>query len=93
MMYLKIILMLNFCQARLRVSKTWLLQFLFGVCACISASIRICPDHNLYNNARISKQFGTVVALEEEKCPLKHFLRYVEGQSHRGQIEVKMVIY
>ena len=40
---------------------------------CISASVRIWPDHNLYNNAWISKQFGTVVALEEEKCYLKHF--------------------
>ena len=49
-------------------------QFLFGICACISASVQICPDHNLYNNAWISKQFGTVVALEEEKCCLKHFL-------------------
>ena len=39
----------------------------------VRASIRICPDYNLYNNAWISKQFGTVVALEEEKCHLKHF--------------------
>ena len=35
---------------------------------CVSASVRasvwICPHHNLYNNAWISKQFGTVVALE-----------------------------
>ena len=38
---------------------------------CISASVRICPDHNLYSNAWISKQFGTVLALEEEKCHLK----------------------
>ena len=30
------------------------------------ASVQICPDHNLCNNAWISKQFGTVVALEEE---------------------------
>ena len=28
---------------------------------CVCASIQICPDHNLYNNAGISKQFGTVV--------------------------------
>ena len=41
---------------------------------CIHASVRICPDHNLYNNACISKEFGTVVALEEEKCHLKHFI-------------------
>ena len=40
---------------------------------CVRASVRICPDHNLYNNAWISKQFGTAVALEEEKCHLKHF--------------------
>ena len=33
------------------------------------------PDHNLYNNAWNSKQFGTVVALEEKKCQLKHFFR------------------
>ena len=38
-----------------------------------SGSVRTCPDHNLYNNAWISKQFGTVVALEAEKCQLKHF--------------------
>ena len=44
------------------------------VCVCIRASVQICPDHNLYNNAWISKQFGTVVALEEDKCHLKHFL-------------------
>ena len=42
---------------------------------CIRASVQICPDHNLNNNAWISKQFGTVVALEEEKCHLKHFFR------------------
>ena len=60
--------------------------------ASVHASVRICPDHNVYNNAWISKQFGTVVALEEEKCHLKHFLRQVEGQGHRGQIKVKMVI-
>ena len=47
---------------------------LFDVCACVCASVRICPDHNLYNNAWISKHFGTVVALEEEKCHWKHFL-------------------
>ena len=39
----------------------------------VRVSVRICPDHNLYNNAWISKQFGTVVALEEEKCQLKPF--------------------
>ena len=39
---------------------------------CVCVSVRICPDHNLYNNAWISKQFGTVVALKEEKCHLKH---------------------
>ena len=35
----------------------------------------------MYNNAQISKQFGTVVALEEEKCHLKHFL---------GRLKVKV---
>ena len=40
---------------------------------CVCASVRICPDHNLYKNAWISKQFGTVVDLEEEKCHLKYF--------------------
>ena len=40
---------------------------------CICASSWICPDHNLYNNAWILKQVGTVAALEEEKCHLKHF--------------------
>ena len=44
----------------------------------VRASMRSCvrPDlsgQNLYNNAWISKQFGTVIALEEEKCYLKHF--------------------
>ena len=45
------------------------------VCASVRAPVHapvpIYPDHNLYNNAWISKQFGTVVALEEEKCHLK----------------------
>ena len=41
---------------------------------CVRTSVLICPDHNLYNNASISKQFGTVVALEE-KCHLKHLGR------------------
>ena len=56
---------------------------------CVSASVRICQDHTLYNNAWISKQFGIVVALEEEKCLLKHVFREVEGQGHRDQIKVK----
>ena len=47
----------------------------------VRPSVRICPDHNLYNNAWISKQFGTVVALEEEKFHLKHFL---------GRLKVKV---
>ena len=41
---------------------------------CVRASVRICPDHNLYNNAWFSKQFCTVVALEDEKNLLKQFL-------------------
>ena len=40
---------------------------------CVRASIRIGPDHNFYNNAWISKQFSTVVALAEEKCHLNIF--------------------
>ena len=39
---------------------------------CISEFVRIGPDHYLNNHAWISKQFGTVFALE--KCQLKHFL-------------------
>ena len=43
------------------------------LCMCGRPCVRPnVPDHNLYN-AWISKQFGTVVALEEEKCHLKHF--------------------
>ena len=49
--------------------------FVQCMCPCIRVSIQIYPDHNLYNNAWISKQFGTVVALEEEKCHLKHFFK------------------
>ena len=61
---------------------------------CVRASVRICPDQNLYNNAWISRQFGTVVALEEEKCHLKHFLGRLKVKiTGRGQIKVKMVIY
>ena len=41
---------------------------------CVRASVRIFSDHNLYNNSWVSEQFGTVVALGEEKCHLKHFL-------------------
>ena len=40
---------------------------------CVKASVRNCPDHNLHNNVWISKQIGTIVALEEEKCHLRHF--------------------
>ena len=58
----------------------------------VRASVRICPDHNLYKNAWISKQFGTVVALEEEKCHLKHFLGSLKVKV-TGQIKVKMIIY
>ena len=49
--------------------------------ASVRASVRICPDHYLYNDARISKQFRTVVAFEEEKCHLEHFL---------GRLKVKV---
>ena len=54
---------------------------IFVWCMCMRPSAQICPDHNLYNNAWISKQYGTVVALEEEKCHLKHFL---------GRLKVKV---
>ena len=47
-----------------------------------------CPDHNLYNYAWISKQFGTVVALEEEMCHMKHFIGRLKVKitgSNKGQ--------
>ena len=57
--------------------------------ASVRASVRICPDHNLYNNAWISKQFGTVVALEEEKGPFETFfsgrLKVKVTGSNKGQ--------
>ena len=46
---------------------------IFVQCMCVRASVGICLDHNLYNNAWILKHFGTVVALVEEKWHLKHF--------------------
>ena len=61
------------------------------------ASVRpwICPDHNLYTIASISKQFGTVVALQEEKCHLKHFLGRltvkVTGVKYRSKWSKKLV--
>ena len=59
----------------------------------VRASVRICPEHNLYTNAWISKQFGTAVALEE-KCHLKNiFICRLKVKCHRGQIKVKMVIF
>ena len=45
--------------------------FVWCMCVCMW-SVQICPNHNLYSNAWISKQHGTVVSLEEE-CHLKHF--------------------
>ena len=44
------------------------------MCAQVRASVRICPGHNSYIYAWISKLFDTVVVLEEEKCSFKHFL-------------------
>ena len=41
------------------------------VCACIQIS----PGPDFYIHAWISKKFGTVVVLAEEKCHLKHFFR------------------
>ena len=40
----------------------------------VHASVRICPGHNFYMYPWISKLFGAVVVLEEEKCHLKQFL-------------------
>ena len=40
-------------------------------CARARASVRICPGHNSYIYAWISKLFDTVVVLEEEKCYMK----------------------
>ena len=48
---------------------------------CVRASVRTITCiimHGLQNN------FGTALALEEEKCHLKHF-RYVEGQGQRSE--------
>ena len=69
----KVFGMAQFLSSPLAGKRDIIVTFLFGVCVCVRVSVRICPDHNLYNNAWISKQFGTVVALEEEKCHLKHF--------------------
>ena len=68
----------NFCGARLRVMRHSCYNFSV---VYVHASVQICPNHNLYNNAWISKQFGTVVVLEEEKCHLKYFL---------GRLKVKI---
>ena len=52
-------------------------------CARVRAFVRICPGHNSYFYAWISKLFDTVVVLEEEKCHLKHFL---------GSLNVKVTL-
>ena len=49
-------------------------------CARVRASVQICPGHNSYIYAWISKLFDTVVVLEEEKCHLKHFLGRLNGK-------------
>ena len=49
----------------------------------VRASVRICPGHNSYICAWISKLFDTVVVLGEEKCCLKHFL---------GRLKVKVTL-
>ena len=52
----------------------WLLMVVVTILVpCLRASVRICPDHDLYIYAWISKQFGTVVALEEEMFHLNNF--------------------
>ena len=50
-------------------------------CGRVRASIRICPGHNSYIYARISKIFDTVVVPGKEKCHLKQFL---------GRLKVKV---
>ena len=52
-------------------------------CARVRASVWICPGHNSYIYAWISKLFDTVVVLEEEKCHLKPFL---------GRVKVKVTL-
>ena len=66
---------------------------IFVWCMCMRLSVWIGPDHNLYNNTWISKQFGTAVSLEEKKCHLNHFLGRLKVEVTWGQIKVKMVIY
>ena len=49
-------------------------------CAQVPASVRICPGHNSYIYAWISKLFDKVVVLGEEKCCLKHILGRLKVQ-------------
>ena len=51
--------------------------------ACVCVSVEICPGHNSYIYAWISKLFDPVGVLEEEKCHLKHFL---------GRLKVKVTL-
>ena len=51
--------------------------------ACVCASVRICPGHNSYIYAWISKLFDTFVVHKKEKCRLKHFL---------GRMKVKVTL-
>ena len=51
--------------------------------ACVRASFQICPGHNSFIYAWISKLFDTVVVLEEEKCHLQHCL---------GRLKVKVIL-
>ena len=52
-------------------------------CARVPAYVRLCPGHNSYIYAWISKLFDTVVVPREEKCHLKHFL---------GRLKVKVTL-
>ena len=52
-------------------------------CVWVRASVRICPGHDSYIHAWISKLFDTIVVLGEEKCHLKHFL---------GRLKVKVTL-
>ena len=49
-------------------------------CARVRAYVRICPGHNSYIYAWISKLFDAVVVLGEEKCHVKHFSGRLKGK-------------
>ena len=65
------------------IAVTFLLRCMCVPCARVRAYVRICPGHNSYIYAWISKLFDTFVVLGEEKCHLKHFL---------GRLKVKVTL-